>query len=144
VIEVRRMLEPMATALAAARMTEAHLTEVERHLDAMRQAGTDIERLVHEDISFHRAVIAAAGNATLSSVLEGLSSRTLRARVWRGMVESKASASTLSEHEAIFRALQVGDAPLAQAAALLHVTTSESWLRTVLGERRAQVDTSDV
>jgi GntR family transcriptional regulator, transcriptional repressor for pyruvate dehydrogenase complex len=144
VIEVRRMLEPMATALAAARMTEAHLTEVERHLDAMRDAGTDIERLVHEDISFHRAVIAATGNATLSSVLEGLSSRTLRARVWRGMVESNASASTLSEHEAIFRALQTGDAPLAQAAALLHVTTSESWLRTALGERRGQVDTSDV
>jgi GntR family transcriptional repressor for pyruvate dehydrogenase complex len=135
VIEVRRMLEPMATGLAAGRMTAAHLAEVERHLEAMREAGTDIERLVHEDMSFHRAVIAATGNTTLVSVLDGLSSRTLRARVWSGLVESNASASTLSEHEAIFRALQAGDAPLAQAAALLHVTSSESWLRAALGER---------
>jgi GntR family transcriptional regulator, transcriptional repressor for pyruvate dehydrogenase complex len=135
VIEVRRMLEPMATGLAAGRMTAWHLSEVERHLEAMREAGTDIERLVHEDMSFHRAVIAATGNATLASVLDGLSSPTLRARVWRGLVESNASASTLSEHEAIFRALQAGDGPLAQAAALLHVTTSESWLRAALGER---------
>jgi GntR family transcriptional repressor for pyruvate dehydrogenase complex len=135
VIEVRRMLEPMATGLAAGRMTAAHLAEVEHHLDAMREAGTDIARLVHEDMSFHRAVIAATGNATLASVLDGLSSRTLRARVWRGLVESNASASTLSEHEAIFRALQAGDGQLAQAAALLHVTSSESWLRAALGER---------
>jgi GntR family transcriptional repressor for pyruvate dehydrogenase complex len=144
VIEVRRMLEPIATGLAAARITDDHLTEVERHLEAMRAAGTDIEQLVHQDMLFHRAVIAATGNATLASVLEGLSSRTLRARVWRGLVQSNAAASTLSEHEAIFRALQAGDGPLAQAAALLHVTTSESWLRTALEERRRQVDTSDV
>ena len=144
VIEVRRMLEPMATGLAAARMTTDKLAEVERHLEALREAGTDIERLVHEDMAFHQAVIAATGNVTLASVLEGLSSRTLRARVWRGLVESNASASTLSEHEAIFRALQAGDGPRAQAAALLHVTTSENWLRTALGERRGQADTSDV
>jgi GntR family transcriptional repressor for pyruvate dehydrogenase complex len=144
VIEVRRMLEPIATGVAATRMTAERLAEVESHLNAMREAGTDIERLVHEDMSFHRAVIAATGNATLASVLDGLSGRTLRARVWRGLVESNASASTLSEHEAIFRALQAGDGPVAQAAALLHVTTSENWLRTALGDRRGAADTSDV
>ena len=50
----------------------------------------------------------------------------------------------LCEHEAIFRALQAGDGPLAEAAALLHVATSESWLRTALDGRRRQVDTSDL
>jgi GntR family transcriptional repressor for pyruvate dehydrogenase complex len=64
--------------------------------------------------------------------------------VWRGLVEANAAASTLSEHEAIFRALQAGDGPLAEAAALLHVATSEAWLRTALDERRRQADTSDL
>jgi GntR family transcriptional regulator, transcriptional repressor for pyruvate dehydrogenase complex len=135
VIEVRRMLEPAATGLAATRMTPARLADVEHHLAAMRDAGTDIERLVHSDIAFHREVVRATRNDTLVSVLDGLSSRTLRARVWRGLVEGNAAASTLSEHEAIVRALRAGDARLAEAAALLHVTTSEAWLRAALGRR---------
>ena len=138
VMEVRRMLEPVATGLAATRMTPERLVEVERHLDAMRGAGTDIERLVRSDIAFHREVVTATGNDTLVSVLDGLSGRTLRARVWRGLVEGNAAAGTLSEHEAIVRALRAGDARLAEAAALLHVTTSESWLRATL-DRRGEV-----
>jgi GntR family transcriptional repressor for pyruvate dehydrogenase complex len=132
VIEVRRMLEPVATGLAATRMTPERLVDVERHLQAMREAGTDIERLVHSDIAFHREVVGATGNDTLVSVLDGLSSRTIRARVWRGLVEGNAAAGTLSEHEAIVRALRAGDARLAEAAALLHVTASESWLHATL------------
>jgi GntR family transcriptional regulator, transcriptional repressor for pyruvate dehydrogenase complex len=133
-MEVRRLLEPAATALAAVRMTPAQLGEVEHHLAEMRKVGDDPERLVHCDIEFHRAVIRAAGNTTLSSVLDGLSGRTVRARVWRGIVESNAAAGTLSEHEAIFTALRAGNAPLAEAAALVHVSRSESWLRATLGE----------
>ncbi|HYT11080.1 MAG TPA: FadR/GntR family transcriptional regulator [Mycobacteriales bacterium] len=135
VMEVRRMLEPVATGLAATRMTGARLADVEHHLEAMRDAGNDIERLVHSDIAFHREVVRATGNDTLVSVLDGLSSRTLRARVWRGLVEGNAAAGTLSEHETIVRALRAGDGRLAEAAALLHVTASEAWLRATLEQR---------
>ena len=56
---------------------------------------------------------------------------TLRARVWRGMVEANAADRTLAEHEAIYTALADSDANLAQAAALMHVSTTERWLRRV-------------
>jgi len=36
----------------------------------------------------------------------------------------------LMEHEAIYIALVEGDAIRAQAAALMHVTTTETWLRS--------------
>jgi GntR family transcriptional regulator, transcriptional repressor for pyruvate dehydrogenase complex len=132
VMEVRRLLEPVATGLAALRMSEEDLKELGRILQDMAGAADDAEKLIQYDTEFHRTVIAATGNETLTSLLDGLSSRTVRARVWRGLIEGNSSHMTLAEHEAIYRALRSRDPALAQASALMHVNTSESWLRTVL------------
>ncbi|MEE1836160.1 FadR/GntR family transcriptional regulator [Streptomyces sp. SP17KL33] len=128
-MEVRRLLEPAATGLAAARITDEQLAEVEHHLDAMRQARDDVELLNAHDAAFHRAVVAATGNESLLALLEGVSGRTLRARIWRGRVDAQVAARTVLEHEAIHEALAARDAPLSQAAALLHVSNTERWLR---------------
>jgi GntR family transcriptional repressor for pyruvate dehydrogenase complex len=127
-MEVRRLLEPVATALAATRISDAQLAEVKRHLDAMRDAREDVERLNAHD-AVHRAVVSATGNETLLTLLEGISGRTLRARIWRGLVDTHAAGRTLAEHEAIFSALATRDATLSHAAALLHVSNTEQWLR---------------
>ncbi|MCP2163222.1 GntR family transcriptional regulator, transcriptional repressor for pyruvate dehydrogenase complex [Goodfellowiella coeruleoviolacea] len=131
--EVRRLFEPVATGLAATRVTPDHLAEIRGHLDAMRAASEDVELLNQHDAAFHRAVVAATGNEALTTLLDGISRNTLRARVWRGMVEANAADRTLAEHEAIYAALADGDANLAQAAALVHVATTERWLRRVHG-----------
>ncbi|MED7954537.1 FadR/GntR family transcriptional regulator [Streptomyces sp. BE20] len=131
-IETRRLLEPAATALAATRIDDAALAELAGHLDAMRQFRSDPERLNLHDAAFHRTVVTATGNETLTTVLEGISGRTLRARVWRGLVDEDAADQAIAEHEAIHRALAAREAPLAQAAALIHVTTTENWLRAHL------------
>jgi len=128
-MEVRRLFEPVATALAATRILDPGLKEIKHHLDAMREARDDVELLNHHDAAFHHAVIAATGNETLLTLLEGISSRTLRARIWRGLVDGDAAGRTLTEHEAIYLALVARDGPLAQAAALLHVSNTEGWLR---------------
>ncbi len=129
-MEVRRLLEPVATGLAATRISDEALAEVKRHLDAMREARDDVEQLNAHDAAFHRAVVAATGNESLVTLLEGVSGRTLRARIWRGLVDDQAAGRTLAEHEAIFTALASRDAALSQAAALLHVSSTEQWLRT--------------
>jgi GntR family transcriptional regulator, transcriptional repressor for pyruvate dehydrogenase complex len=136
VVEVRRLFEPVATGLAATRIDDAALERLGEYVEAMQEAGDDQERLVHCDHAFHSTVFEATGNRTLTSVLEGLSSRTFRARVWRGVIEGDASQQTIREHRAIHQALEAHDSTLAQAAALMHVTTSERWLRGVLARRR--------
>jgi GntR family transcriptional regulator, transcriptional repressor for pyruvate dehydrogenase complex len=128
-METRRLLEPVATALAATRISDDQLAEVKQHLDAMREARDDVEQLNAHDAAFHHAVVAATGNETLLTLLEGISGRTLRARIWRGLVDDKAAARTLAEHEAIYTALATRDAALSQAAALLHVSNTEQSLR---------------
>ena len=138
VLEVRRLLEPAATGLAALRMPESTLDELARILQDMRAAANDAEALIHHDIAFHRTVSAATANETLTSLLEGLSGRTVRARVWRGLIEANSAHITLSEHESIYRALRARDPQLAQASALVHVHTSEAWLRAVIADGNAR------
>lgn len=132
VMEVRRLLEPAATAVAARRMTDTQASELSELLEQMRASARDPEKLMQYDISFHRTVVAATGNETLVSLLDGLSGRTARARVWRGLVVGNVTQATINEHEAIYLALKCRDQSLAHAAALMHVNTSESWLRAVL------------
>jgi GntR family transcriptional repressor for pyruvate dehydrogenase complex len=132
VSEVRRLLEPVATALAATRITDADLHELRQHLKAMRDCRDDPQLLTEHDAAFHRTVTLATGNATLVSVLEGISSRTLRGRVWRGLVDEHTADRTIAEHEAIYAALADRNSPLAQATALVHVSTTEDWLRAHL------------
>ncbi|MEU1606982.1 FadR/GntR family transcriptional regulator [Micromonospora matsumotoense] len=137
VMEVRRLLEPMATGLAALRMTDAQLDDLSGILEEMRAAADDAEKLIRFDTAFHHTVVATTGNETLTSLLDGLSSRTLRARVWRGLIESNSAHTTIEEHHAIYLALRSRDQLLAQASALMHVNTSEAWLRTVLAAKAA-------
>ncbi|MDW8804888.1 FadR/GntR family transcriptional regulator [Streptomyces scabiei] len=135
-MEVRRLLEPVATGLAALRISDDQLAEVKGHLDAMRDARDDVELLNRHDAAFHRAVVAATGNETLLTLLESVSGRTLRARIWRGLVDDEAAGRTLAEHEAIYAALVTRDSGLSQAAALLHVSNTEQALREHLRSNR--------
>jgi GntR family transcriptional regulator, transcriptional repressor for pyruvate dehydrogenase complex len=130
-VQVRRILEPAATAMAATLITDHVIAELEGCLHLMSAASSQ-EELVQHDEQFHRLVIEAAGNATLASMLNGVSSRTTRVRAWRGVIEAGATERTIAEHAEILAALRARDPRLAEAAALMHVSTTEAWYRNVL------------
>ncbi|MFE2722600.1 FadR/GntR family transcriptional regulator [Kitasatospora sp. NPDC059327] len=128
VLEVRRMLEPAATAAAALRLTEPGLATVRAHLEAMAETADEAEAMVAHDMAFHRSIVAAAGNEFLVSILDGIAQSTLRVRVWRGLLHSSAAERTLTEHRAIVAALEQRDPLVAHAAATMHIATSVKWL----------------
>jgi GntR family transcriptional repressor for pyruvate dehydrogenase complex len=141
VVGVRRILEPAATALAAARIDDTAIDELAASLERMRLATSEAERIQH-DAEFHRRVAESSGNATLASMLNAVSSRTIRARAWRGVIDEGARARTIEQHDEILRALQARDPRWAEAAALVHVATTESWFRAGV-DGRAQGDGAD-
>ena len=131
VLEVRRYLEPAATAQAASHIDAAGLEVLRATIRRMREA-TDDEQFVVYDTEFHAQVAAASGNGTLASLLTGLSSRTLRVRVLRAMTSAEVLRHTIEQHEGIYAALAARDPNLAQAMAVRHVLTTETWLRESL------------
>ncbi|MHA6623852.1 FadR/GntR family transcriptional regulator [Pseudonocardia sichuanensis] len=130
--EVRRILEPAATGLAAARASAGDVEHLQGLLSQVH-ATTSVDDLVAHDGVFHRYITDLAGNAYLTSLLETLSSSTLRARIWRGLSEEGAVTRTLTEHRAIVDALARGDATLAAAHATVHINGVAEWVRRALG-----------
>jgi GntR family transcriptional regulator, transcriptional repressor for pyruvate dehydrogenase complex len=130
-LEVRRILEPAATALAAVRMSDEDRAELGKVLETV-DASTPVEELVAADLEFHRQIALGARNAVLASLVDSMSAPTTRARVWRGMTEPRALERTLAEHGAIYQAIMGRDGDLARSWATVHIAGIDSWLRTAL------------
>jgi GntR family transcriptional repressor for pyruvate dehydrogenase complex len=126
--EVRRILEPAAASIAASRISADQLALLRASMATVRK-DTSVEDLVSHDLEFHRIIAHASGNSYLASLLDGLSSGTVRARVWRGLTEERAVARTVDEHAAIVEALARGDGELARALLTVHISGVETWLR---------------
>ena len=130
-LEVRRILEPAASARAATRIDDEALAELEQVLNRST-LDSSVEDLVKNDLEFHRAIAVASGNTVLASLIENLSGPTQRARVWRGITQEGALARTLAEHRAIFDAIRAHDPDLARTWATVHIAGVEDWIRTTL------------
>ncbi|MDO5752310.1 FadR/GntR family transcriptional regulator [Arthrobacter sp.] len=131
IFEVRRMLEPAAAATAARLITAEQIATLRATMDNIDEQ-TSVESLVEHDLVFHGLITAAANNSYLESVLDSLSSSTVRARIWRGLTQEKAVDRTLSEHTAIIEALERGDIELTRALVTVHISGVEHWLRQAL------------
>ncbi|MHC1559106.1 FadR/GntR family transcriptional regulator [Actinomycetospora sp. C-140] len=135
--ECRRVLEPGVTALAATRIDETALQDLQDRLDRMRGLH-EPERLVAEDLDFHAAIATTAGNATLAALTGAVAGRTARVRIWRAVVEHDVLSWTHDQHTAILRALRRRDSLAAWTAATTHVTEVEEWVRAHLDRRGGQ------
>jgi len=127
-LEVRRILEPASAVLATARASDEQLDALaERAAAATEQLAVD--DLVAADLSFHAAIAELAGNQYLASLIEALSSKTVRVRVWRALTQDGAARRTLDEHAAIVDAIRRRDPQLVQALVLAHIEGVERWAR---------------
>ena len=108
VILVRRVLEVEAAGRAAPRISDAELATAGDILTRMElmlgreTAGHDA--VMEADVEFHRVIAQASGNPTLSAMINGLASRTVRARLWRAMQEEGVERQTHAEHASILSA----------------------------------------
>jgi GntR family transcriptional repressor for pyruvate dehydrogenase complex len=129
---VRRILEPAAAGLAAARISAAQLAELRGHLDAMRAATQDPATFMDHDEAFHDSVARAAGNPWLEALLRGLATPTIQVRTRRLRAGQQVPALTITQHEQIYGALASGDPALAEATSLVHIATTAAGLQTLL------------
>ncbi|WP_327070968.1 FadR/GntR family transcriptional regulator [Kitasatospora sp. NBC_01302] len=130
--EVRAALERDAARYAAQRRTEDDLRALRAALarrdDAWR-AG-DVAAFVDADVSFHRAVAAAAHNAVLAELYEHLSD-ALRSAL-RAVVDQPLPDPVRHQfdaHAAIVDAIEARDADAAERHALAHLAEAMAALR---------------
>jgi len=119
VFEIREALEVLAVSLAAARITDDELEELERMMVELDEVigKNDIEGLVEVDIRFHMKIYEASRNVRLISILSNLREQTTRFRM-TSMSTPGRMQNTMEEHRAIVEAL--GDRDPEEAGRVTH------------------------
>ena len=114
--EVRRILEPGAAVLAAARRTPEQLAQLEAALLAMRNASNP-DDLVAADVQFHLALLASANNELLSPF--GIVIEHALANLFAYTTRHKAKpAQIVPMHADVVRAIAAGKPEAARRAVL--------------------------
>jgi GntR family transcriptional regulator, galactonate operon transcriptional repressor len=70
--ELRRFIEPEAASLAATRIQDVQLEELERACRAMEMAGEDTARYFEPDTRFHRTILDAVGNSLFRGLTQSI------------------------------------------------------------------------
>lgn len=126
--ELRRALESHAASLAAARVDEETLADLEALLTELESV-TDEERQSELDHQFHMRISEVAGNDALSNLLDVLRARSRAYRIFT--TDDAVEIKILSDagHRQILRGLETRDPVAASSAAAGHVAQTEYWLR---------------
>ncbi|WP_136609753.1 FadR/GntR family transcriptional regulator [Sinomonas albida] len=137
-IELRRMLETGASALAAPRMTEAYVAALRGHVAAMRAAHErgSLEEFVAADLAFHDTILEASGNVFLTAVFQPLH-RVLEARRTETSKVAAIQEHAIRMHEAVLAALETRDSRSARDAMDAHMTQTLDDLVTYVQDQPA-------
>ncbi|PKM77505.1 MAG: GntR family transcriptional regulator [Firmicutes bacterium HGW-Firmicutes-15] len=129
VFEIRAALEGLAAGLAADRITEEELEDMERLLVEKREAITqnDIGKLVEVDTKFHELMYKASRNERLSSIISNLREQIQRFRLTSLSFPGR-NKESLDEHKKIVEAIQSRDIQIARHVAQEHIENAENVL----------------
>jgi DNA-binding FadR family transcriptional regulator len=130
VVELRRIVEPEAAALAATRATDAERKELSDSFDAMRQAlaDDDADAYLSADLRFHSIVLEACHNELLEQMATML--RIVFRALFIRTATSATRASALPRHRAVVDAIWAGDAAAAEEATRALISDTAASLAT--------------
>ena len=124
-MEVRRIVEPGAAALAAQRGTEEDFAAIEEAYAAMEQAGQSPDAFMEADLAFHTACLYAAKNDFLAPIVHAIRSEMMASmRITNRDPEANRTIS-LPLHKAILDAIVARDVEGAAAAMKRHLDDTE-------------------
>lgn len=138
--ELRRVLEPHAAALAAARIDAATVDSLAQILDEI-EASDDLEVHSQLDHAFHMTISRIAGNDALTSLIDVLRSRSRAYRIPDADDAAELKLHSDAGHRAILRGLAAADPVAASAAASAHVAQTEYWVRRYSGGESPAAET---
>jgi len=135
VFEVRAALDSLAAGLAAQRITEDELEELEKALVRLSEdtiAG-NVEKIVKSDEAFHEIIYRASRNERLLQIIINLQEQIHRFRTTSLSRPGRAKI-TIEEHRKIVEAISEHNVALSQTLAMEHTESAEQNLLSAIGE----------
>lgn len=136
IFEIRTALEKLSTGLAARRIENEELEQLQKLLTKIEGyiAKHDIDNIVKTDIEFHDLLYKVSRNERLSGIISNLKEQLSRFRTlsmsYPGRLEE-----TLEEHREMVEAIASGDVEAAREAAERHMVRAEETLLKAMREQ---------
>ncbi len=139
VFEIRAALEALAAGLAAERISEEEIEEMERSLVEKKEAinHNDLDQLVDVDTRFHATLYKASRNDRLENIISNLREQIQRFRSTSLSYPGRMQKS-LEEHRNILEAIASRDVQLARQLAQEHIENAENVLIDALKKESLQ------
>lgn len=125
VFEIRSALEGLAAGLAAERITDEEIEQMERMILYRSGEAVDIEKIVEADTDFHALVYQASRNERLVANLANLREQIQRFRATSLSYPGRLK-DAVEEHQAIAEAIISHNVEEAQSLAMAHIMTAEN------------------
>ncbi len=124
ITEVRRLLEGLAAARAAQRVTTVQATELQEVIREMREAVQSAELVRYSDANarLHALIRTIAAHETATGIIERLRAQLVRHQFTLSLVPGRPAVS-LVQHERIVAAIIARDPDEAEAAMRDHITS---------------------
>lgn len=105
-LELRRVIEMEAAALAAQRATESDLAAMRQHLEGLDRELEDAKAYVAHDVAFHDAILRATNNHLFLLLIDQMRDLLVLARTVSATSRPDRRPQSQSGHRAIFRAIE--------------------------------------
>ncbi len=129
--EVRKILEVEVAGLAAARRTDADLTQMARAIDEMVEGLSSEDRYIAADLQFHLTIADASRNRIALHMMQAI--RDLLHRALGSIYHIPGSPQrSIAQHRLILAAIAAGDPDQAQHHMREHLFRVEGDIRDVL------------
>lgn len=136
-LEARRVVEAGNVRLAALRVTESEVAELQDLVLSLANCIDDPDRFSELDIALHNAVCAAANNFLLLQFMNIVSTLGKVSRERTGGLREVREAA-LRDHRRLLEALRAHDPDAAERAMLNHLDHVEEGLRSAIGSDDAE------
>lgn len=135
-IEVRKLIEPQASALAAERANEEALLKIKDALQEMVESQVDLEKFITKDIQFHNTIIEATGNKVLLELMMHIRG-TMKKNQALVLRRSHIMPRSLEFHKKITAAISGRDQEKARQLMFEHVIDIEKEMQKILQEENS-------
>jgi len=133
VFEIRRALEGLAAELAADRITEEELENLERYLVIISEQieSSDLEKVVATDTDFHTMLYRASRNNRLTQIINNLREQIQWFRTTSLSYPGRMKVA-LEEHRKIVEAIASRDGELSRKIAMEHIENAENSMMSMI------------
>lgn len=134
VLEIRAALEGLASGLAALRITDKEIDQIELNAQQFHKAieADDFDGIVQADIEFHDNIFKATRNEKLLQINNNLREQVQRFRIMY-ISKSNKSKDLAKEHFEIAEAISKRDIDMAEKIAKRHIENAEKYIIKMAG-----------